>query len=276
MKLKFLAICCITLGIVSCSDDDNESENETPSNFSVENEQRSAQMSTSSDLSFSVVENSFDEQTAPSELVSSTTFFPTCATITLNGNGDGSGTITVDFGEGCTLNDGNYVQGAIIIDYETVDENTRNLTYTYEDYAVNLIEITGGGTAVRTLSNNNGLPQSVATESISASFPNTDVTGTRVAHRTVVWVEGVGSGTWTDNVYEVSGNWDTELSNGFSRSGNVTTVLRRELSCPVVVSGVVEITQNIGTASLDYGDGTCDSIAVLTFNGVDYEIYIGN
>ena len=39
------------------------------------------------------------------------------------------------------------------------------------------------------------------------------------------------------------------------------------------MSGVVEITRNLGTGSLDFGDGTCDNIAVLT-TGNGQEIII--
>lgn len=276
MKLKIVLSSLLTFMVfVTCTEATDDDPNTQPSNFSLEDEKRSAQLDASTEASFNIVENGFVEATADDGFNSFNTFFPECAMITFAPNGDGTGSVSINFGEGCTLRDGNFVQGAINITYETVNETTRNFTYTYDNFFINSIGVSGGGTAVRTTSNINGFPQSTATENITVDFPNSDITGTRTATRIIVWAEGAGSGTWTDNVYEIDGDWETSLSNGFNRTGEVTTTLVRELSCPVVGSGVIEITQNNGSASLDYGDGTCDSIAILTFNGVDYEIFIG-
>ena len=45
---------------------------------------------------------------------------------------------------------------------------------------------------------------------------------------------------------------------------------------PLIVSGIITIVRNGNTATLDYGDGTCDNLAVLTVNGNQYNIIIGN
>lgn len=276
MNLKhFLSLLCISVLVLSCVQDEDETTNQ-PANFSLDNEQRSTQMSVATDVSYSIVDNGFTEQVSGSRNFF-TTFFPDCAEITHTTNGNcSSGSITIDFGEGCTLNNGNFVEGEVVITYERVDNNTTNFTYNYNNYAVNLIGVSGGGTGVRTYSNTNGNPQDYSTENIAFTFPNSSVTGTRVAERTTVWVEGVESNTWTDNVYEMEGEWTTNLSNGFSRNGLVTETLIFRLNCPLIVEGVVQISQNGNNATLDYGDGNCDSIAVLTINGIAYEIYVGN
>ena len=117
-------------------------------------------------------------------------------------------------------------------------------------------------------------PQSDLTSNIEVYFPIAEVTATRDINRTREWIEGVGSGTWTDNVFNVTGSWNTEFSSGFTRSGNVTEALRREATCVHFVDGVVDITQNGNQGSLDYGDGTCDNVAVVTINGEEYTIQL--
>jgi hypothetical protein len=91
----------------------------------------------------------------------------------------------------------------------------------------------------------------------------------------VEWVEGVGSGTWIDNVYHIWGDWETTLSTGFVRTGlvNVTSPLVRGLAlCDYIVAGVMQITQENLSGTLDFGDGTCDATAILTINGIEFTI----
>jgi hypothetical protein len=85
--------------------------------------------------------------------------------------------------------------------------------------------VAGDVEILREISNVNGNPQSTVNEVITVSFQNSDVSVTRDGQRIVEWVQGFSSGTWADNVYEVSGNWDTTFNSGFSRSGTVTEVL---------------------------------------------------
>jgi hypothetical protein len=40
------------------------------------------------------------------------------------------------------------------------------------------------------------------------------------------------------------------------------------------MSGVLDVEQEGIVATLDFGDGTCDNIAVMTINGQEYTIYM--
>jgi hypothetical protein len=164
------------------------------------------------------------------------------------------------------------VSGKIILEYEPIIGGTRTITYSFENYFYNNNGVTGGGEIFRQIANQNGNPQSTVNETINVSFPNTTVTATRNGLRIAEWVEGVGSGTWQDNVYHITGNWDTTFTNGFQRSGEVTEKLVRKLSCLYLVSGTLEIEQQSITGVLDFGDGSCDNLATFTVNGQVYEI----
>ena len=57
--------------------------------------------------------------------------------------------------------------------------------------------------------------------------------------------------------------------------------LQAKMSCmnlnkPLLVQGVITFTKNNHTATLDYGSGECDNLAVYTVNGNSYNIVIGN
>ena len=127
-------------------------------------------------------------------------------------------------------------------------------------------EIAGGGTIFRERSNASSNPQSTFHKDIEITFPNgiiARIDGNRVRE----WIEGIGSGIWEDNVFLVTGNWSIHFSTGHSRSALVTESLRREATCPFFVSGLVEVTRNETTGVLNFGDGTCDNLALLTVNG---------
>ena len=80
----------------------------------------------------------------------------------------------------------------------------------------------------------------------------------------VKWVQiDVADGTFTKK-------------DGTVLSVNVIEPLRRELACKFLVSGIVNLTKNENMAILNYGDGECDDLAIITINGQDHEIHLSN
>jgi hypothetical protein len=256
---------------ISCETDTDEAdENVTPSNAEL---RLAAQVDNTEDQSFSIVEQAYVE----SEEVSRTamnSFFSSCATITLTPDGNGGASIVVDFGTDCTLQNGAEVAGKVLLTYGAVQNLSRTITYTYEDFTYNNNNVSGGGTLIRQLQNGNGNPQSLLTANVGVYFPTEDVVATRTLTRTREWIEGIGSGTWTDNVFLVTGDWNTTFSSGFTREGTVLTALRREATCANFVSGAIDISQNNIDGVLDFGDGTCDTIATVTVGGQTYTIQL--
>lgn len=271
MNLKnftLLAIIGVSVLFIGCDKNDDETD---PVNFSAEDANRAAQVDNTVEGTLSIMENGYVEgEEGRSQSIS---FFPACTEITILPNGNG-GTIILDFGNSCQLNNGAIVSGIINLEYGAFVGGTRTITYTFENYFYNSNGVTGGGEILREISNQNGNPSSTVNETITVSFPNSTVTATRNGLRIAEWVEGVGSGTWLDNVYHVSGNWDTTLTNGFERKGEVTETLVRKLSCVYLVSGVIEIQQEGLTGAIDFGDGNCDNLATLIFNGEEYPIIL--
>lgn len=270
IKTRMLTFLTVFFLFTSCSEDENNAEIETSEDFTAMQTKQAADTDEVSTGAFNIIETAYVEIEEQGGRM--TSLFPDCVTITITSE-NGFTFITLDFGLGCELNNGNIVSGKIHISYGPIQNGTRTINYSFEDFIFNDKGIEGGGTIFREHSNAIGNPQSTFHKNIVVTFPEglvATVDGTRVRE----WVEGVGSGTWMDNVYLVTGNWTIEFSTGHSRSALVTEALRREATCHYFVSGLLEITRNETTGVLNYGDGTCDNIAILTVNGKEYIIIL--
>ncbi|MBP6072058.1 MAG: hypothetical protein KA481_00055 [Flavobacterium sp.] len=194
-------------------------------------------------------------------------------------------TKTIDFGTvNCTLENGNTVRGKIIISFVFQPTATSHtITYTFDNFYHNDIKYVGTKTFTRsmvTTANGAVHPIVTMTMDMTVTFPNGDVF-TRVGTRTREIIEGYTTAPWADNIYQITGNWTTTRPNGSTRTATITTPLRIRMSCvlqqkPVTVKGIIAFVSATNTASIDYGNGDCDTTAVLTINGVSSTITIGN
>ncbi len=271
MKINFfrliVAFFTIAIFLTSCDKEENNTNEEV--NFSSDDSTRAAKMDNIADGTFNIMEQAFVENETEGRGVTQFSLFPACTEITVGMQGNVF-TILLDFGDSCTLNNGNVVSGSILLEYGPLVSGTYTVNYTFQDFVFNGNAVSGGGTILYEIANQNGNPQSTVNESITVSFPNNSVTGTRNGIRISEWVEGVGSGNWVDNVYHVTGNWQTQFTNGFERSGEVTETLVYKTACPYLVAGRLEVTQDGVTAAIDFGDGECDNQAVFIYNGQEY------
>jgi len=289
MKTRnFIKMAVLSAGIFFASCNKNDSDN---SYMSKEEAQSSSKIDLASDDVNSIIEDQYNN-------IESNTFsnkngevaLSTCATITRVpsfGTPLTPGTQvtkTIDFGTGCTLSNGNVVSGKIIITFVYQPTATsQTVNYSFVNFYHNAIKIEGDKTFTRTMS--------VATAT-SPSHPivvmTMDLTATingqihhRVGTRTREIIEGYNTpNIFADNVYSITGNWTTTHPTG-TVSSTITTPLHVKMSCmnvqkPLIVEGVITFTKNNHTATLDYGNGDCDNLAVYTVNGVSYNIIIGN
>lgn len=244
--------------------------------MSADSVQKSAQIDAASDEVDGIIEEAYitQENINGRSAYEANAFFPPCLTRTVVQNGL-IRTVTLDFGTGCDLPNGNHLSGITTIVYErNPTALSRTITFTYTNFTFNNIALSGGGTIVRVLNNANNHPQSTATVNVTATFPDghsVNRTGTKVRE----WIEGFSTPIWTDNVFLVTGNWTTTFSNGDINTGLVTTPLRREATCPFFVSGILQLSHNGNTGTLDFGTGTCDNVAIFTGpNGVQTTIQL--
>ena len=182
-------------------------------------------------------------------------------------------TVTLDFGEGCELPNGNILSGKIIMSY-VVDTDVASfmVIYTFENFFFNDISVEGENSLVRTRANNNGNPESTLTIDMKVTWPD-GVFASRKGTKIREWIEGSDTRTFGDNVFLITGNWTATFKNGTVVAANITTPLHREMACRFIVSGAVELQKNDRTGILDFGDGSCDNVATFTNeNGESREI----
>ncbi|WP_103071723.1 hypothetical protein [Aquimarina sediminis] len=201
-------------------------------------------------------------------------FLPDCVTVTIELS-DTSKEIIVDFGsEGCEVR-GHIVNGKVMMSYVAdVDAMTLVINYELEDFFIDDIQFSGSKTITRQKSNDNGNPEYAMNLDLTITF--TDGTqATRIGTKTREWIEGSFNGNWGDNVFLITGAWETSFKNGNVHSTTIITPVRREASCKFLVSGVVELVRTRYSGSLDYGGGECDNKAVFTnTDGEEKEIYL--
>lgn len=199
---------------------------------------------------------------------------PDCVTVTTVVT-DTTREKTIDFGEGCQLPNGNVLSGIIQLSYaKDMEAASKTIALTLENFTFNGVAVEGSADILRVRSNENGNPQGIANASFSATWPEGD-TASFEGTRTREWIEGYGSGFWGDNVFLITGKRTYVGREGNVFVKEVITPLRREMSCRFIVSGVLEISRNDNTASLDFGDGSCDATGILTQpDGTEVEIFL--
>ena len=154
--------------------------------------------------------------------------------------------------------------------------------YEFINFYHNAIKIDGTKTFKRVMSATvGGHPVVTMNMDLNATFPNGNVYH-RVGTRVREIIEGMSTPfVLADNVYKITGSWTTTFPNTTLQTSEITTPLHVKMSCinenkPLLVSGIISITRNNRFATIDYGDGTCDNLAIFTINGVPYQITLGN
>jgi hypothetical protein len=256
-KQRGILLVLMSLFFLTACQDENEAVTVEEEAISDQLAQRSAEIDLISDDIGLIVDDASQEfESAPS-------FLPPCVTISTEVSG-GFSQLTLDFGDGCELPNGNIVSGIIMMSQDVNAElASRVIQVTFNNFTRNGVLVDGTRSVTRVLSNENGNPQSTAEVDMQVTWPN-GATYTRQATRVREWIEGVNTGTWTDNVFSITGNGTTTGPLGNTHSANITTPLRREAVCAFIVSGVVELSRNNNTGTLAYGDGSCDGEATWT------------
>jgi hypothetical protein len=270
-----LIICTLLLSFSSCKNDENVTASSASLTATAGDE---AQASTINDQVLNEVDTyvSSSAQTVKSALATTAMGAPTITrgsqTITLTGV---TQKITIDFGAaGLTGKHGNMLKGKIIVD---LDLRTLVLgssrTITYENFTINDISVTGSN-------------------KITFGGPTTDkhlfwiITGENVITladgKSLTWkaerrLEFTGGLTnfWGES-YILTGSASGINAEGkaYSITIDASNPLIGSTLYPYITKGSVTITIGQSTGVIDYGDGTQDNKATLTYSGVTYDFTI--
>ncbi len=200
-------------------------------------------------------------------------FLPDCLTITKVIT-DSKKIITLDYGDGCTTRNDNYLSGIIMVEFNfNFDDGKVVIDYTFDNFYFNYKKVEGQVHKVRTRKNENGNPQAIINSDLKITWEDESFV-TIKGERKREWIEGVGNYFWSDNVFLVTGTWTITKKDGTLRTAKVIEPLRREMACKFLVSGIVEIQKNDMAFTLNYGDGECDDLGIVTIDNKEYEIHL--
>jgi len=287
LKLELALVAIASLFLASCQTDGTLTDvNGTTAPISVVTATTQTEADAVSDGVSNVVEQVYLEEENPAVLtqtakgaVNKTTnnyrFLPDCVTITKVIT-DSTKVVTIDFGDGdCEMPNGNVLSGKIIMRYKIdTNEQSKTINYSFDNFYFNGKHVEGAKTIVRVRENENGNPQSTINLNLTITFPDGDV-ATMTGEKVREWIEGQDTPAWGDNVYLITGHWSVTNKNGQTHSVTVLEPLRRELSCRFFVSGIIELHRGDRVATINFGDGECDDLAIVTINGEDHEIHLG-
>ncbi|CAM1358852.1 hypothetical protein [Tenacibaculum xiamenense] len=170
--------------------------------------------------------------------------------------------VTLDFGDGCEGRRGRIFAGKIIIEYTRVD-GTFSKVVSFEGFSVNDNGIEGSVSVSKMQENSNGNPERSYAVDITINL-STGETITKKGEKVKEMIEGADTDTRGDDVFLITGFWESVNKYGEVFKATITTPLRREYACKFIVSGVVEITKGGNDYTLDFGDGSCDNKATIT------------
>ena len=256
----------------ACSNDES---NEAPDN--QDSQFNDVALSAEMDLTFATIEGYivevFDQEMASPLLRKSQSKNVDCATIS-GVFSESTGTITIVYNaDGCIINSHKY-EGEMVINYEyNLDRSQVSIEYQLTDFYFDGKQISGTSTIVNFYADGISNPQRTHVVDLTVTWPNNVMVsrrGTIVAE----WVEGYTTVSLEDNVFEVSGLWDDTFANTYTNSYVISEALIRKGGCDYFVSGLLSIDHVKGSAVINFGDGNCDSTAVLTFNGMEYTIEV--
>ncbi|HSV87702.1 MAG TPA: hypothetical protein VLH61_03590 [Bacteroidales bacterium] len=124
----------------------------------------------------------------------------------------------------------------------------------------------------KTITNVNGLTFNITLVGGKITFTD-GTTITRELTRTWTWAGGIGTPNFIwDDEFSITGTTAGTNRRDAAYSLAITKPLIHKMSCLWLVEGTVSIQHGENAMVLDYGNGTCDNLATIIFNGETREI----
>jgi hypothetical protein len=262
------------LSLTACKHDNNNAQQQPP-NVDENGGYASdyARMEQNSNDVISISDAAYASGSGAANLRTTQNTIAGCATIT-NDTMAIPHVLTIDFGTNCTGLDGKVRSGEIIIYYTGHYKDSGSAhTITFNNYYVNGNQVTGSQTVTNMGNNSSGQVYYNIADNDTLNLGANNGYISWQSHRVRTWVQGYNTAIRIDDVYSITGNATLTRANGHVFTFVITSPLLVALDCPWIKSGVVTVTASDGsTATLDYGNGNCDSEAQLTINGHTYNI----
>lgn len=163
----------------------------------------------------------------------------------------------------CVLNGTDNMNGTVTITY-VGDEENAEFSAVYTDFYVGDIKVNGTRTFEVTIDQNEQISYTTTSDLTIEMADGTIVSENGTKTSALVFEEG------EDTLWNISGSWTIEKDgNTYSISGDIS----RQLNCAYWTSGTMTVNKNGLAIDVDFGDGTCDNKATVTYpNGSSEEI----
>ena len=205
---------------------------------------------------------------------------PSCATVSDLGSTTSVRVITITFGTttSACLFRGRSVKGQIILTRTIGTSFPKMMTVTCNNLYINDNKLDGTSTWKREMIGDGVALHPKTTFAMTAMTLTTKAgvytrNGDRVREMTAGFSTRLSP---TDDIYSTYGTFTTTHPNGsvYTSLIEVTTPLINKTACnlqqvpmPFPVSGKLKITKNSHIATIDYGNGDCDNLAMLSIDG---------
>lgn len=203
-------------------------------------------------------------------------YMSNCCNVTFTPNDLGTWPkdVVIDFGTGCTGDDGVIRSGQILVHMTKAYIDSGSVsTITFNNYVVNSRQITGLERITNMGKNLAGHHMFLAeVEDGNLYTPDGITAYNSIQERE--WIEGENTLLEImDDVYMITGTASGTTTDGTAYTLVITSALRVAVGCAWIQSGIVEITQSgLPVITIDYGSGACDNSAVATCSGYTFNI----
>lgn len=204
--------------------------------------------------------------------------FPDCATVTVSSESFPK-EIIIDYGDGCSGRQGMGRTGVITIQMsDTITVEGAVYTVTYDSVSVGnkQIELTATKTNEGQNEAGNWVISSETVMSITTVTGEETIVSLREFSEQKEWLSGFGTPETEDDQFLKSGGGTITINDELTFMRNITEPVFIDRTCRYPMSGVVKITRGDEEMTIDYGDGECDNIAIVTKDGVEEEIELEN
>lgn len=190
--------------------------------------------------------------------------------------------IVMDFGaNGCVGQDGHFRKGKVITIY------TNRLlvpgaiaTTTFDGFYFDSSKVEGTHKITNTSASNTTRQFTVVITNAKLTKPNGNFIEWN-SEKVITQMEGLNTPIPLDDIFKIEGGSRGVVKRGTLLVGWQSTILEplvKRFNCRWIVRGVVRTVRLNATtntpwvALLNFGNGTCDNLAVVTINGVSYQI----
>jgi hypothetical protein len=211
---------------------------------------------------------------------------PRCVTLTvtrLNASEPFPVNIVIDFGSGCLGKDGRTRYGKIISTYTgRLTVPGKSATTIFDGYKIDSFSVEGTHKITNTTAAGSNQRQfTIDINEAKISKPNGNYSHWS-NHRVITQIEGNGTPDLPlDDIFSIEGSGHGKVKRGnelYAWHSEIAEPLRKRFGCRWISRGIIKVwretlsSNSQWTATLNYGDGTCDFWAKLTVNGVAREV----